>query len=62
MNDNKLITEDSPFEETKLIISVKEARKKLPQSYQKLTDEEISEIVIKLSLVAKGTIQKQALI
>ena len=42
----------------KPVISTKEAKKILGKKYEKLTDEQIDDLVMKLYLIAKGTIQK----
>lgn len=44
--------------DSRSIISVKEARKILGSKCSKLTDEQIEDIILKLYLIARGTIEK----
>jgi hypothetical protein len=59
-NKSRLNSDRPPVESPRLVISVKEARKLLGKPYAKLADEQVEDIITKLYLIAKGTVEAKS--
>ena len=57
MNDNKLTNKNSPLEETKLIISVKEAHKILGRKSKSLDDDQVKRLISALTDISENILQ-----